>query len=273
MTNAKLLFACLAAAALGSAWGQSTTYKPGDFQSLNPNVQIRNPFYFEGRVDWNLLKIDQPSNAWEFAQRGIYKQDDLEDISGAIADYRQSIARNSLNNGTCQLITTVRLNLAFGQNTDPAPCMFTVRLRLGYLLRESAPEEAIVLFQEVLKIDPLRLGVNQLIAEVYSTIAHESTDDADRQADLNNALTYYQKELDLSPVTALSVQLTGDEANNAHTHWEMAETYHTMGDPSEACQLDLYLKATKWHSDTYVWRIPLAKARLANLAACPTPQP
>src|SRR5579859_1382748 len=59
------------------------------FQAANPHYPERNPFYFEGRIDWELLKIDVPGNAWEFAQRGIHRQDDLEDIQGAIADYRQ----------------------------------------------------------------------------------------------------------------------------------------------------------------------------------------
>ena len=79
------------AAAFGQGQGASQTYTPGvTFQSANPNYPTRNPFYFEGRVDWNLLKIDQPKDAWEFAQRGIHKQDDLEDIPGAIADYRKA---------------------------------------------------------------------------------------------------------------------------------------------------------------------------------------
>ncbi len=267
----RVFFACCALSALSAAWGQSTGYKPGDFQSANPNLQVRNPFYFEGRVDWNLLKIDQPSDAWEFAQRGIYKQDDLEDIPGAIADYRESIARNNLAAGSCQLITTAPapLTLAFGKNTNPAPCMFTVRLRLGYLLKESSPQEAIGLFQEVLNIDPLRLGVNQLIGDVYRIVADQATSDDDRTSARKSAVAAYQAEIALSPVTPLSVKLTADEANNAHTHWALADVYRALGDPAEACELGLYLKATKWHSDTYVWRIALAQTKLSNLAPCP----
>ena len=45
---------CLAAVA------QDNTYKPGvTYQKTNPNYPAPNPFYFEGRVDWDLLKIDQ----------------------------------------------------------------------------------------------------------------------------------------------------------------------------------------------------------------------
>ncbi len=238
-------------------------YKPGDFQSSNPNYPVRNPFYFEGRVDWNLLKITVPNNAWEFAQRGIYKQDDLEDIPGAIADYRASLSMNSLANGSCQLITAVPA-ANFGQ-TSPPPCMFTVRLRLGYLLRESSPDEAIGLFQEVLLIDPLRLGVNALIGETYELIGETAGDSAARANALGKAVAAFQAELALSPVTDQYTQLTGDRANNAHVHWSLARVFSELGQTDKAAsELDLYLKASQWHSDTYPWRIDLAKKRLGN---------
>ncbi len=274
MTIRNTLLACCGILLVSPVWGQ---YKPGDFQSGNPNYPDRNPFYFEGRVDWNLLKIDQPSNAWEFAQRGIYRQEDLEDIPGAIADYRQSYARNNLGNGTCQLITSPA---GLGRSTNPAPCMFTVRLRLGYLLRESSPNEAIGYFKEVIGdpkatppidgIDPLRLGVNQMIGDVYRIIAEQADNDDGKITALKNAVAAYKAELELSPVTPLSIKLTADEENNAHTHWALAEVYHELGDVHEACELDKYLKATKWHSDTYAWRIQLAQTRLPNLSnPCP----
>jgi len=233
---------------------QNVTYKPGvTYQTTNPNYPARNPFYFEGRVDWDLLKIDQPSNAWEYAQRGIHKQDDLEDAQGAIDDYRQSISMNNLDNGTCQIVTSAPSG--FGQNTNPPPCMFTVRLRLGNLLMTTSPDEAIGLFQEVLDIDPLRLGVNALMGETYA-----------RMGDPSSAAAAYKAELALSPVTVLSNQLNGDEANNAHVHWALAGLYEKLGEPAAAAgELDLYLKATKWHSDTYPWRIDLARKRIEKL--------
>jgi len=193
--------------ALGMA--QDKTYVPGvTYQSTNPNYPVRNPFYFEGRVDWDLLKIDQPANAWEYAQRGIHEQDDLEDFQDAIADYRKAISINSLANGTCQILTAAPVG--FGQNTNPPPCMFTVRLRLGNLLKQDSPAEAIGLFQEVLKIDPLRLGVNAMIGQTYASMAANASDDADRIQFSQNAIAAYQAELASSPVTALTTKLTGD---------------------------------------------------------------
>jgi tetratricopeptide (TPR) repeat protein len=236
---------------------QGAPYKPGDFQNGNPNYPARNPFYFEGRIDWDLLNITQPSNAWEYAQRGIHYHDDLNDATQAIADYQQSIALNNLQNGTCQLITSAATG--FGQNTNPPPCMFTVRLRLANLLQDSDPQTAIGLFREVLKIDPLRLNVNAMLGETLAKIGQ-----------YDQAITAYRAELALSPVTPLSKSLTGDEANNAHVHWALAEIYHTLGrGPAQAAELELYLKATRQHSDTYAWRIQLAKNRLAKLRQPP----
>jgi len=237
-----------------SVFAQNSTYKPGvTYQAANPNYPERNPFYFEGRIDWDLLRIDTPANAWEYAQRGIHKQDDLEDVRGAIEDYRKSISLNNLENGTCQLITTA--TPGFGQNTKPPPCMFTVRLRLGNLLKDTKPEEAINLFRQVLEIDPLHLGVNTFIGETYAHIGENE-----------KAVEAYKAELALSPVTDLSKKLTGDKANNARAHWALAGLYEKLGAYATAVdELDLYLKATKWHSDTYPWRIDLARKRIEKL--------
>jgi tetratricopeptide (TPR) repeat protein len=259
------------AVALFAQSSSTAPYVPGvTYQTGNPNYPQPNPFYFEGRIDWNLLNITTPSNAWDFAERGIHKQDDLGDTAGAIQDYKQSIAMNSLANGTCQIVTTAPSTGVL----NPMPCMFTVRLRLAGLLKESSPADAIELYQEVTMIDPLRLGVHAAIAETYAGMAETEKVAANATADYNQAVTEYQAELALSPVTSFTTSLTGDQANNAHVHWELAEIYRTLGNSTqEAAELDLYLKATQWHSDTYPWRIALAKARLAGLGNVPMVKP
>ena len=264
MRQLAILLGAIAPAFLAPGLIQAQTpYTPGEFQAANPANHTRNPFYFEGRVDWDLLKIDTPSNAWEFAQRGIHEQDDLEDPVSAISDYRRSLVLNDLNNGSCQLITSATV-VSQGGNLTPPPCMFTVRLRLGNLLRASDPQTAISLFKEVLLIDPLRLGVNALIGETYRVVAAAATGDAQIAA-LQQAVAAFKAELALSPVTDLGTRLTGDQANNAHVHWSLAEIYDQLGrTPDANAELNLYLKATKWHSDTYPWRIDLANKRLGN---------
>jgi tetratricopeptide (TPR) repeat protein len=242
------------------------TYVPGvTYQSDNPNYLNRNPFYFEGRVDWNLLKITTPTTPWEYLQRGIHNQDDLEDYPAAIADYQKAISLNSLTNGTCQIIKTAAAG-APSTSLNPAPCMFTPRLRLAHLLIDDQPDVAIGLFKEVLAIDALRLGVNSFIGEAYEIMAKNAKDEKSKEAFLENAIEAFEAELALSPVTPQYTALTGDKANNEHVHWALAEIYAELGEKAqEAEELQLYLDASQWHSDTYPWRIQLAKARLAKL--------
>jgi len=138
-------------------------------------------------------------------------------------------------------------------------------LRLAYLQRTTNPTAAISLFQEVLQIDPMRLGVNELIGETYQAMGEATTDPVAKTSALQKAVAAFKAELALSPVTPLATQLTGDQANNAHVHWSLSEVYTDMGDSADAAsELGLYLQATKWHSDTYPWRINLANKRLGN---------
>ena len=252
-----------------SAFGQTVPYVAGvTFQKDNPNYPKRNPFYFEGRIDWNLLKIDTPNDTWEFAQRGIHRHEDLGDIPGAIADYQKSISLNTLDNGSCQLVTSIPANANDFANLIPAPCMFTVRLRLANLLRETDPAQSVALYKQVLNIDPLRLGVNAQIGETYEEVAKSAASEDDKKAALTMAVSAYDAELALSPVTALSIKVTGDEANNSNVHWSLAHVYEDLGDEENAMsEFDLYLKATKWHSDQYPWRIDLAKKKIGGFEA------
>jgi len=193
----------------------------------------------------------------------MYKQDDLEDLAGAVADYKTAVSMNSLQDSTCQIVTVVPVPATL----NPPPCMFTVRSRLGYLLLESDPAEAIRLFEEVLQIDPLRLEINALIGEAYVVEGDHAKEEATKRQFYEKAVEAFKAELALSPVTTQAVQLTGDEANNAQVHWELAEVYEKLEKKAEAkSELDLYLKATKWHSDTYPWRIALAEKKIEELS-------
>ena len=258
-----------------AVFAQNVTYTPGEFQTSNPYYPKPDPFYFEGKIDWNLLGITQPQNAWDYLQRGIYKQDDNQDdlnhIPDAINDYQTSLTMNSLQSGTCQIVTLTTVRSWNGTppaQLTPAPCMFTVRLRLGYLLKESDRATAIQLFQEVLQIDPQRLGVNTLIAETYVIEAQQSTDPTTQQNAYNNAISAYKAELALSPLTPQSTSLTKDTANNSKVHWELAQVYQATGQNSLAVsELQSYLQATQWHSDVYPWRIALAKSQIQTLQA------
>jgi tetratricopeptide (TPR) repeat protein len=274
--RASALSLCLLVAGLtGTSAAQTTTtgsgpYVPGvTYQSFNPNYPKPNPFFFEGKIDWEKLAITQPVNAFDYTQQAIHKQDDLNDISGAIADYQTALTMNSITGGTCQLVTAAAfVNGALPSVLNPAPCMFTPRLRLAYLLRQQDPVTAAALYNEVLQIDPLRLDVNALLAEVYVIQAQSASPPDAQQAAYANAIAAFNAELALSPVTPAYTATTGDKANNAHVHWELAEVYQKLNRPSDQMQeLNLYLKATEWHNDVYPWRIRLAQTMIAQLAS------
>ena len=285
-----LLVACLAVllvAVFAVVLAQNAGYTPGEFQSTNPNYPQPDPFYFEGKIDWNLLGITQPQNAWDYLQRGMHYQDDMTppDIPDALTDYQTSLSMNCLPNQlcqtqTCQVVTLANaaalgFTVANGVVTaapaqltgGEAPCMFTVRLRLGYLLQSTNPSQAIELFGEVLQIDPQKLGAKTLIAETYVIEAQQATDPTTQQQAYANAVTAYQAELALSPVTAQSTALTADLANNSKVHWELAQVYQATGQNTlAASELQSYVAATQWHSDVYPWRIALAKSQIQALA-------
>jgi tetratricopeptide (TPR) repeat protein len=264
--------------------------RKGLFQTTNPNYPQPNPFYFEGKIDWNLLGITQPSNAWEYMEEGIHKQDDLGDITGAIQDYQTAYSMNQVANGTCQMVTASTLvKGALPSTLTPPPCIFTLRLRLGRLLSgldsrvsqgQIDPAQAISLFQEVVGtptvqgIDPLRLGVNALIGETYALEAEETTDPSVQQTDYQSAISAFQAELALSPVTQTETQETPDRANDAHVHWELAQIYEKLGQTTNATdEYDCYLTATQWHGDTYPWRINLAKEKVPSpTGSCTDPE-
>ena len=228
----------------------------------NPNYPARNPFYFEGKIDYELLGIDEPANAWEYMQRGIHRQDDQEDYRGAIQDYRRALDLNSTENGTCQIVTAVPENF---NTLDPAPCIFTLRLRLGYLLIHDEPEESIRLFREVLEIDPLRLEVHFLIAEAFEFLAEETADKQEQTELYLKAIEELRAELALTPPVS-DPKLSPDEANNAHTHWLLAEIHEKLDNYNEAIEaFENYLKATRWHSDVLPWRIQLSQKKIEEL--------
>lgn len=237
-------------------------------QVSNPNYPKPNPLYFEGKIDWDLLKITQPTNAWQYMEFGIHEQDDLNNIPAAIQAYQTAYSMNNVQNGTCQYATVATLvNGQLPNPLNPPECFFTLRLRLGHLLQETDPGQAITLFQQVMKIDPIRLGVNELIGDTYVIEAEQAAGNAtQQQADYQSAIQAYQAELALSPVTPIETKLTDDQANDAHVHWKLAHIYETLGQNTNAvAQYQQYLLATKWHSDVYPWRISLAKVKIQQL--------
>ena len=96
--------------------------------------------------------------------------------------------------------------------------------------------------------------------------AKEAASDQEKNQFYEKAIDAFKAELALSPVTELSIAVTGDLANNALVHYLLAEVYEALKRYDDAIlELDDYLKASRWHSDTYPWRIPLAEKKIEEL--------
>ena len=138
----------------------------------------------------------------------------------------------------------------------------------GLPVTRDGPRSGNFPYKEVLKIDPLRLDVNELIAEAYEVKAEEATDPTEEHDNYLQAIDYLKAELALSPVTPVVTSQLGDTANNAHAHWALAEIYEHLGMNANAkSEYQLYLDASKWHSNVYPWRITLAQKKIQTLGA------
>jgi len=100
-----------------------------------------------------------------------------------------------------------------------------------------------------------------------------ATATAARTSAYQSAIAAFKAELALSPVTTQTIALTGDQANNAHVHWELARSLTNNSDKpnNQISELNAYLLATQWHSDVYPWRITVAKNKIATLSGASVP--
>jgi tetratricopeptide (TPR) repeat protein len=200
-------------AGIGSQGGQP------DRQSPDPT------FYFEERVNWpalvrqipgceNVSPADcQPRSAWEYAPRGIYKQDELETMEAAVEDYRKSEE------------TTTRIQI--------------VQARLGVIEKREAREReesgdyagavehaeaAIEHFDHILEEAPFHQGVPFLLAEA-NEIKYKGLKGLGRATEaaaaLEKAEEEFERELTLAPASQ-------------RTHLALAVLFIEEGRESEA---------------------------------------
>lgn len=209
-------------------------YRGLDSQGGQPSVQSPNPvFFFEEKVNWPALNIDEPRTAWEYAQRGVYRQDTLEDLEAAKADYARSEQMNS------------RILIA--------------QARLGTIaLLEGRPDDAITHLEYVAEEAPFHEGVYIKLAEAY-----------EQKGDLVKAEEEYRKELVLVP----NSQITRFALAELFYPLVMAGTCAQTFGPDKDCRqeaitsLDQYLRQARWHSDTQPIRILKARYLCEQLGA------
>lgn len=208
-------------------------YAGVDSIGARPEPQPERPaLYFEAKAPWPALGIEAPRTAWEYAQRGMYRQDDLEDEAGAIADYEAALALDDH-----LLIVHARLAyLALERGLAAAKAGQAPEA-------ETALREAVSRYEEVCHEQPERQGVRLRQAQAYLQL-WRLTGDA---AEAARAEATLQDELSIAP--------TQQEA-----FWALAQLYDQQGRAAEA--LDMirrYLAEAAVQGDPYPWRIRAAE--------------
>ena len=211
-----------------------------DSQGAYPLPQSPDPLlFFEAKAYWPALNIEQPRTAWEYVQRGIYKQDELEDVDGAIADYMEA---ERLNDHI--LLIHARLgyiNLKRGKELASVATSSAAAI--------AALTESVRRYDEVLEEQPHREGIHAKLGEAYQ-IKYGITR---LQSDADKALEEYQAELNGSPTFQKVL-------------YERAKLFRDLGRRDEArASMEAYLAQTVLHGDPYPYKILAARKFLQDL--------
>lgn len=203
-------------------------YTGVDSIGAQPRAQSDGPaLYFEAKADWPSLGIDTPRTAWEFAQRGIFRQDALDDEAGAMQDYLRAEALDDH-----LLIVQARLAylaLECGRTAERAG-------QAGEA--DTAYAEAIDRYERVLYEQPDRQGLRLRIADAH--LGRARTSSAAGEAGLAEAALL--KELQLAP--------TQQEA-----FFTLGELYESQGRAAEARRMyRAYLDEADLRGDPYPWK-------------------
>lgn len=209
-------------------------YAGMDSQGARPNTQEPNPvLFFEAKAYWPALGIDEPRTAWEYAQRGMYRQDDLEDVTGAVEDYARALELNDH-----LLIAHARLGtIALHRGADLARTQTSSAAALTQL------SEAVYRFQEVLAEQPHRAGMHRKIGDANRLRYRVTQNPADADA----AIQAYETELEAAP-------------SNQHCWFQLAYLLRDRGRLQEAkAAIQRYLELSALHSDPYPYKILAAE--------------
>ena len=187
--------------------------------------------FFEERVDWPLLNIDEPRTAWEYTQRAIHFQDDVGDVEMALADYRR--AEELERARSC------------GPGLPPPPegaCLLILHARLANIFLERGEyTRAIEEFAFILEENPFAPGLHFELGEAYLKMGNR------RKA-----------------IEEFELELTNQPCHQA-AHFELGELLLEEGDGIRGRQhLTEYLQQTLLHCDSSPYKILQARRLLAE---------
>lgn len=211
---------------------EAPVYSGVDSIGGKPNAQAEKPvLFFEAKASWPSLKIAEPRTAWEFTQRGMYNQDDLEDVPAAIADYRRA-----LDLDPHLLIAHARLGTIL---------LLQARTETSSAAAVNLIDESVHEFEEVLLEQPHRAGMHLKIGDAYR-LRFQRTN---LQANADLAINAYRAELTMAP-------------QSQYAHFALAFLLADLGRAIEArVHVDQYLALAGKYGDPYPYKI-LAAERL-----------
>ena len=190
--------------------------------------QPENPVFFvEGKVDWLLLEISEPRTAWEYTQRGMFMQDEMDDVNAAMEDYLHAE----------ELLEEIAERL-----DDPTlpERLLILHFRLGSIyLNRGSYRDAIHEFELLLEEDPEISGANRHIAEAHVGLG-----------EFGQAYAFFQQELHTSPLSQktlyeVAMFLLEPEVQLEGVDQEVVAREY----------LQTYLQEAAFHCDTYPYKI------------------
>jgi len=236
----------LFASAVVSLWwsGRAVSQFRGQYQPLYAGIdspgavldepQNPNPaHFFEGRVNWPLLNISEPRTAWEYTQRGIYFQDDLDDLNAAMADYMQADA--------------LERERSCGPGIAPPghACLQILHARLSNIYLESGQfQKAIDEIDFILEENPFAQGLHFELAKAHLGLG-----------DRAGAIEEFQRELEIQPC-------------HQESHFELGELLLEAGPQMDEMggreHLTEYLQQAFLHCDSFPFKILKARKLLTD---------
>jgi tetratricopeptide (TPR) repeat protein len=200
-----------------------------DSVGARPSPQPAEPaLYFEAKASWPALGIDEPRTAWEFVQRGMHRQDELEDESGAIEDYRAAEALDSHILLIHARLGSLHLRRGRERLADPAQ---SASARSDLL-------EALRRYEEVEHEQPHRAGIAARIGDAHAALFELDGD----PEEADKALLAYQHELARSTGHQPSLYAVG-----------MLLRARGLDDEARPW-LERYLASTRRHGEPYPWK-------------------
>ena len=211
-----------------------------------------NPAFFAlVKTDWPLLGIAEPRTAWEYVQRGMYRQDDLEDEESAIEDYLHAE----------ELLEEIAERT--GDESLPER-MLLIHLRLGPIyLHRGEWEDAIRHFEFVLEENPESAGIQREIALAHHGMGKDQFQEgllSEAQESFRKAFESFEAELEVSPANQLTLYDFGEFLLDPEVRLD------GIDQPARARTLfQSYLERAEKHCDTYPIRILKVDKKARNL--------